>query len=200
MRDIFILARSIGLGLIYGVLVSNPPLPATGLAGRGNLVNVDAVPGFPRIERRGDSMRKYRARPNSEPLRLAQRLHYDSNMRLNRAMIYVKDIDRMAAFYGNTLGLKPIEETRLENWVEFEAGATTFALHAIPSEIAWQIEISSPLRPREKNPVKLSFEVDDVVSERQRLESLGVPVVQRPWGSYDGMDPEGNIFGIYSAS
>ena len=113
-------------------------------------------------------------------------------------MIYVKDLDRMAAFYGNTLGLKPIEETRMENWVEFEAGTTKFALHAIPSEIAGQIEISSPPRPRAGNPVKLSFEVDDVASERQRLESLGVPIVERPWGSYDGIDPEGNIFGIYS--
>jgi hypothetical protein len=93
----------------------------------------------------------------------------------------------------------PIEETRLENWAEFEAGTTTLALHAIPSEFADQIEISSPPRPREKDPVKWSFEVDHVASERQPLESLGVPVVQRPWGSYDGMDPEGNIFGIYSA-
>jgi catechol 2,3-dioxygenase-like lactoylglutathione lyase family enzyme len=120
-------------------------------------------------------------------------------MRLKRAMIYVKDINRMAEFYENTLGLKPIEETRMENWVEFQAEATKFALHAIPSEIADQIEISSPPRPREQNPVKLSFEVDDVASERQRLESLGVPIVQRPWGAYDGIDPEGNIFGIYSA-
>jgi catechol 2,3-dioxygenase-like lactoylglutathione lyase family enzyme len=121
-------------------------------------------------------------------------------MRLNRAMIYVKDLNRMAAFYGNTLGLKPVEETRMENWLEFEAGATKFALHAIPSEIADQIQISSPPRPREKNPVKLSFEVDDIASERQRLESLGVTIVQRPWGAYDGIDPEGNVFGIYSVA
>jgi len=40
--------------------------------------------------------------------------------------------------------------------------------------------------------------VDDVASERQRLESLGVSIVQRPWGSYDGIDPEGNIFEICS--
>ena len=66
------------------------------------------------------------------------------------------------------------EETRMENWVEFQAGATKFALHAVPSEIADQIEILVPPRPREKNPIKLSFEVDDVASERQRLESLGV--------------------------
>jgi len=48
--------------------------------------------------------------------------------------------------------------------------------------------------------VKLSFEVEDVVSECQRLERLGVTVVQRPWGAYDGIDPEGNVFWIYSAS
>jgi catechol 2,3-dioxygenase-like lactoylglutathione lyase family enzyme len=133
-------------------------------------------------------------------LRPVRTLGYDPNMRLNRAMIYVKDINRMATFYGNTLGLKPVEETRMENWVEFEAGPTRFSLHSIPIEIADQIQISSPPRPREKNPVKLSFEVDDIAAERQRLESLGVTIVQRPWGAYDGIDPEGSIFGIYSAA
>jgi catechol 2,3-dioxygenase-like lactoylglutathione lyase family enzyme len=125
-------------------------------------------------------------------------LGYDSNMRLNRAMIYVKDLNLMAAFYANTLGLKPVEETRTQNWVEFEAGAAKFSLHAIPSEVADRIQISSPPIPREKNPVKLSFEVDDVVSVRKRLESLGVTILQRPWGSLDGIDPEGNVFGIYA--
>jgi len=120
-------------------------------------------------------------------------------MRLNRAMIFVKDIHRMAEFYTNTLGLRPIEETRMENWVEFEAGATRFSLHAVPAEIARGIEISSPPRPRETNPVKLSFEVDDVASECRRLESLGVTIIERPWGAYDAVDPEGNVFGIYSA-
>jgi catechol 2,3-dioxygenase-like lactoylglutathione lyase family enzyme len=38
-------------------------------------------------------------------------------------MIYVKDIDRMAAFYRNILGLKPVENIQAENWIEFEAGA-----------------------------------------------------------------------------
>jgi catechol 2,3-dioxygenase-like lactoylglutathione lyase family enzyme len=120
-------------------------------------------------------------------------------MHLNLAMIYVKDIDRMAAFYGNTLGLKRIETTRMEDWVEFEAGAIRFALHAVPPEIADQIDISSPPRPREENPIKLSLEVADIALECQRLKSLGVPIVKRPWGSYDWVDPEGNIFAICSA-
>jgi catechol 2,3-dioxygenase-like lactoylglutathione lyase family enzyme len=121
-------------------------------------------------------------------------------MRLNRAVIFVKDINRMTAFYANTLGLKPVEETRMENWVEFDAGAAKFSLHSIPPEIADNVRISSPPQPREKNPVKLSFEVDDIASERRRLESLGVTIVERPWGACDGIDPEGNVFGIYSVA
>ncbi len=141
-------------------------------------------------------------RSRSRRLRIAlgAPLGYDAEMRLNRAMIYVKDLPRMAAFYGEILGLKAIEETRMDNWVEFEAGTARFALHAVPSHLARQIEISSPPQPRERNAVKLSFEVDDIASERKRLESLGVVVIQRPWGAYDGVDPEGNIFGICSES
>jgi catechol 2,3-dioxygenase-like lactoylglutathione lyase family enzyme len=120
-------------------------------------------------------------------------------MRLKGAMIFVKDLGRMATFYESTLGLKPVQETRLENWVEFETGNTRFSLHAIPFHIADQIAISSPARPRETSPIKLSFEVDDAGVEQARLASLGVTVLQRPWGAYEGVDPEGNIFGIDSA-
>jgi catechol 2,3-dioxygenase-like lactoylglutathione lyase family enzyme len=116
------------------------------------------------------------------------------NMRLCRTMFFVKDLDRMVSFYGETLGLKVIEETRIGNFVEFDAGGGTFALHAIPREIADQIEISSPLKPREKCPVKLTFEVEDAASEIKRLQGLGVTIIQRPWGVCDAVDPEGNIF------
>jgi len=117
-------------------------------------------------------------------------------MRLHRAMIYVKDLPKMTAFYNETLGLRRTDDGRFVSWVEFDAGGARFALHAIPGDIAKQIEISSPPRAREKDPVKLFFEVDDVEAERARLASLGVAMVQRPWGSWDGIDPEGNIFGI----
>jgi len=100
-------------------------------------------------------------------------------------------LDRMANFYGETLGLKVIEETRLGNFVEFDAEGTRFALHAIPREIADRIEISSPPKPREKCPVKLTFEVD-----AERLKASGVTIIERPWGARDAVDPEGNIFGI----
>jgi predicted enzyme related to lactoylglutathione lyase len=86
----------------------------------------------------------------------------------------------------------------MSEYLEFDAGTTTFALHVIPA--AARCDASAAPQPREKVPVKLSFEVDDVASERNRLEALGVTIIERPWGACDGVDPEGNIFGIYSAS
>ena len=111
-------------------------------------------------------------------------------------MVFVKDLPRMRAFYGELLGVKPSNETWTDTWTEFDAGGVRFALHAIPPEIASQIEITSPPRPRGQNPVKLIFEVDDVDAERKRLETLGTTMVERPWGAWDGIDPEGNVFGI----
>jgi catechol 2,3-dioxygenase-like lactoylglutathione lyase family enzyme len=37
-------------------------------------------------------------------------------------MFYVINLDRMVSFYGETLGLKVIEETRLGNFVAFDVG------------------------------------------------------------------------------
>lgn len=81
-------------------------------------------------------------------------------MRLNGAMIYVKNFSRMKSFYRDVLGLRSIDESGMNDYVEFDAGAAKFALHAIPGPIADGIDIVSPPRPREDNPVKLSFEVE----------------------------------------
>lgn len=118
------------------------------------------------------------------------------SMQLHRAMIYVRDLPRMTAFYQETLGLKRIDDGHIDTWAEFDAGGARFALHAIPPEIARNIDISSPPKPREKDPVKLFFEVENVETQRARLAALGVTIVQRPWGSWDAIDPEGNVFGM----
>jgi catechol 2,3-dioxygenase-like lactoylglutathione lyase family enzyme len=115
-------------------------------------------------------------------------------MRLKSAMIFVLDLPRQEAFYRDILGLKPVEATRHPDWVEFEAGGAAFSLHAIPAHIAATITPSGA--PREQDPVKLSFEVEDPAAEAGRLEALGVRILRRPWGACDGVDPEGNVFGI----
>ena len=56
-------------------------------------------------------------------------------MRLHGAMLFVKDLDRMTSFYSDVLGLQPVAETKLDNWVEFRSNGSQFSLHAIPRAI-----------------------------------------------------------------
>lgn len=117
-------------------------------------------------------------------------------------MLYVKDLERMKRFYSDMLGVKPINQDWTDVWATFDTGGARFALHAIPAEIAKNIAIESPPTPREKDPLKLIFEVKDVESERARLESLGIQILRRPWQkpgeACDAVDPEGNVFQICS--
>jgi predicted enzyme related to lactoylglutathione lyase len=119
-------------------------------------------------------------------------------MRLHGAMLFVKDLGRMTAFYTDALGLTPNEVTRMDTWVEFsDAG---FSLHAIPVAIAEGIQIQSPPHPREQSAAKLTFEVQDVDATLTKIESMGLPLLRRPWGGTEAVDPEGNVFAICAAS
>jgi catechol 2,3-dioxygenase-like lactoylglutathione lyase family enzyme len=118
-------------------------------------------------------------------------------MQLRRATIFAKDMDRMTAFYREGLGLREIPESRQQGWVEFDAGGSLLALHAIPTHIAEKIEIAAPPDAREDTAIKLVFEADDVVAARTHLISHGAVMFEpRAWGGCDGLDPEGNVFQI----
>ena len=84
-------------------------------------------------------------------------------MQLHQAMIYFKNLDQMATFYGNTLGLPIVTTTRTDTWVEFGTGTAT--LHRTPPQ------------PREENPIKLIFGVKDLESECAHLQTLGVDLI-----------------------
>ena len=120
-------------------------------------------------------------------------------MGLNGAMLFVKNLDRMTAFYHDVLELQPVEETRVEDWVEFRGDGVRFSLHAIPSAIAAEIRIDSPPRPREQSGVKLTFAVENVDATLKRIEQMGLPLLRRPWGGTDAVDPEGNVFALSAA-
>ena len=119
-------------------------------------------------------------------------------MRLHSAMLFVKDLTRMTAIYSDVLGLKPDEATRLDNWVEFKDAA--FSLHAIPAALAAGIQIESPPRPREQSAAKLTFEVHDVEATLTKIEAMGLPLLRRPWGGIEAVDPEGNVFALHAAA
>jgi predicted enzyme related to lactoylglutathione lyase len=124
-------------------------------------------------------------------------------MQLRGAMLYARDLERMKRFYGDMLGIEATNQNLENTWAIFDTGDVRFALHAIPAGIADHIEITSPPVPREQEPVKLIFEVKDVEGERERLESLGIQTLRRPWQqsgeACDAVDPEGNIFQLCSS-
>ncbi|HET9362292.1 MAG TPA: VOC family protein [Vicinamibacterales bacterium] len=121
-------------------------------------------------------------------------------MRLHRAMLFVKDLERMTAFYRDVLGLEPVEETRLDNWLEFKGEGVRFALHAIPTTIAAGISIETPPRVRESGGTKFTFAVRDVDATLRTIEAMGLPLLERPWGGIEAVDPEGNVFALERAA
>ncbi len=120
-------------------------------------------------------------------------------MRLHGAMLFVKDLSRMTAFYSDVLGLQPVEETRLADWVEFRGDGPQFSLHAIPAAIAAEIPIEWPPRAREQSAAKLTFDVQDVEATLAKIEGMGLPLLRRPWGGLEAIDPEGNVFALRTA-
>ncbi len=119
---------------------------------------------------------------------------------LQGVMLFVKDLDRMTAFYRDILELRPVEETRVNNWVAFEGSGVPFSLHAIPPAIASTIEVGAPLRAREQSVAKLTFAVRDVHATLAQIAAQGLPLLERPWGDTEAVDPEGNVIALRSVS
>jgi catechol 2,3-dioxygenase-like lactoylglutathione lyase family enzyme len=120
-------------------------------------------------------------------------------MRMDSAMLFVKDLGEMTAFYRDVIGFRPVEQTKRDDWIEFDAGGATFELHAIPDNIAEAVEIASPPVPRQSQSCKLILAVDDLDAEQARLAAAGVTILHRPWGGWDMVDPEGNVLGVRPA-
>ena len=118
------------------------------------------------------------------------------NASLNRVILYVQDVGRLADFYRDVLGLPIVEEIEGE-WSVHRAGACELALHRVgkPYRVAdpssWQVD----------NNVKLVLTVDRELAEL-RAELVGKGVPMGAIKSYpgltgplcDGRDPEGNVF------
>jgi len=114
------------------------------------------------------------------------------------SVVYAKDMDRVAAFYQRTLGLKELEDG--PGFVVLGHGAVEVSIVRIPDAIARSIHIATPPAPREETPVKCSFLVDDLERVREAAEATGGSL--RPgadawhWRGQlhlDGLDPEGNV-------
>jgi catechol 2,3-dioxygenase-like lactoylglutathione lyase family enzyme len=120
---------------------------------------------------------------------------------LTRIILYVQDVERLAHFYRDTLGLPVVHEIKGE-WVAFRPGACELALHRVGRQYrvedtaSWQVETNA----------KLVLTVTRPLAElRAELIAKGVPM--REIKSYpgfagplcDGTDPEGNVFQLEQA-
>lgn len=116
--------------------------------------------------------------------------------RLARVMLFVKDFDRMVEFYRDVIGLAPQGDAS-PGWQVFDAGECSFALHAIPEDIAKDIVIDDPPRARQDVPTKVTFYAEDPRAVREELAAQGMPMGQihefEDIVFVDGTDPEGNV-------
>src|SRR5262245_10087701 len=119
-------------------------------------------------------------------------------MQLQGAVLFVRDLERMAAFYRDVLRLTPIADERSDVWAPFDAWRVAFGSHSIPRELRCDVDASAAPTPREGNPLRRDFLVPDVESEVARLEAPGVSVLRKPWGACHGVEPKGNVFGLGS--
>jgi len=103
-------------------------------------------------------------------------------MRINMSGIYVNDQEKALQFYTDTLGFQvkhdiPMGEFRWITVVSREQPSGT--------ELALEPDVHPAVKPYVAALAKdgipcMSFEVDDVAAEHQRLESLGVRFTQAP--------------------
>jgi len=117
-------------------------------------------------------------------------------VRLNRIVLYVQDVERLAAFYRDMFGLAVIEAIEGE-WAVLDAGPCQLALHRVGR--AWRVD--EPSSWKVETNAKLVLEVDRPLAEL-RAALIAKGVAMREIKSYpgltgelcDGEDPEGNVF------
>ncbi|BEP94421.1 hypothetical protein KW843_17510 [Acidovorax sp. sif1233] len=121
-----------------------------------------------------------------------------STMPSSGAVVFAKDMQRLAAFYEGLCGLNVVHAE--SDHIVLESGAVQIVVHAIPQRIARAIAITQPPVVREETPIKLFFAVPDLAQARLRAVALGgqLAPAAREWEARgfracDGHDPEGNV-------
>ncbi len=99
--------------------------------------------------------------------------------------IFTGNMEKMAAFYRDVIGLKLIEDT--PGWKMFDAGKCRLALHRGKSRVG-------------ARPPKIGFYAKDVAKAKAWLEArgakLGVIHASEEVSFCNGKDPDGNVYAI----
>ena len=117
------------------------------------------------------------------------------------AVLYARDLGRVARFYASVLGLQPGETD--EEYVILEAPGFQLVVLRIPERIAASIVIATPPRRRDNVAIKPVFFVSSIAATRGAVEAGG-GVMNPPTKEWsfqgvtvcDALDPEGNVFQV----
>jgi predicted enzyme related to lactoylglutathione lyase len=121
------------------------------------------------------------------------------------AVLYARDLERLAAFYASIAGLQVTG--RQEGFFVLGSPSAQLVIVRIAKQFADTIEIATPPIRRESAAVKLVFAIQDVEAARVKAVALGGQLnpSSQEWefeGARvcDGHDPEGNVFQLRHAA
>lgn len=112
------------------------------------------------------------------------------------AIVYAKDVERVARFYETLLPMKRLNAT--PERIVLESSDFQLLVHAMPPGVGDKVEISSPPQRRDL-PVKLFFSVPSLDAARATAKQLGGEVMTEEWPGpgfrvSNARDCEGNVF------
>lgn len=114
------------------------------------------------------------------------------------AVIFAKDIARLAKFYAELLSMAVVHSE--PDHTVLESPDMQLVMHGIPKHIADTFVITSPPERRTDTAIKLFFTVDDLAQARATAARLGGALNDqdqeweaRGFRACDGHDPEGNV-------
>jgi predicted enzyme related to lactoylglutathione lyase len=114
------------------------------------------------------------------------------------AIVYAKDIRRVARFYAEVAGLEIMHE--VDDHIVLESETVELVIVQIPPDIAARIVITTPPQRRENTALKLVFAVPSLSQARATAEANGGQLNPpgKEWSFQglrvcDGCDPEGNM-------
>ena len=120
------------------------------------------------------------------------------------AVVFVKDLERMIAFYRAVAALAPTEQG--DGYCVLENAGVELVLHAIAPHIAARVDVADPPAPRAEASVKLILAVADLAAARSQAALHGgrLRPAEHEWDwrglqVCDGVDPEGNVIQLRAA-
>ncbi|NIF84025.1 glyoxalase/bleomycin resistance/dioxygenase family protein [Comamonas sp. Tr-654] len=112
-------------------------------------------------------------------------------------LIYAKDFQALARFYEQVLDMQRLHED--EHIIVLESAALQLVIHALPAEIAAQVQVGRPPQRRADVALKFFVTVPAIAGAASVAQALGGQVFDERWQGpgfavCNAMDSEGNVF------